>query len=330
MDDDNSVQWLESDEQVDVVTEEVIAPVLPSSRSKRKRASNPEPESSDSGQYVEESDKEAGDEDASDASSRYKPATRHKRQRVNAPVNQANSTINSMAAPPQATGGKSRAALSALLNKGKGRAHTSWCPEEDQMAEDIMREIKDNGKGDGRFVEMSERMTAAGYKRSYTAVKNQWNRRLREVTGLDERRKKKGPLATSKQDRATKEARKQRKLAKEAEEQRLKEDEGEESAEPSEEDGEEEMEDEELRSETDADDEHEEDEEGEEGEDDEEQHEQYEIRRDACVCMGRIDDHMIECDNQDECTGARWYHLWCAGFTIGPAEPWVCAICEMD
>lgn len=332
VDDDDSVQWLESDEEVDVATEEVTAPVLPSTRPKRKRVSTPESESSDGDEDEEEIGGEAGDEDASDTSSEYKPAPRTKRQKVSGPVTQPTSAsampTNSLAAPSRPTGGKSAAVLSAFLEKEKGRSHTPWNPGEDKMAEDIMREIIDNGKGDGRFVEISERMTEAGYKRSYTAVKNQWNRRLREATGLDERRKKKGPLATSKQDKATKEARKQRKLVREAEEERLKEEQGEDPDEPGEQDAEEETEAEEFRDDTGADDPHEGDTEGEDAS--EEHHEEYEIRRDACVCMGRIDDHMVECHNQDGCRGARWYHLWCAGFTVGPAGPWICAFCEMD
>ena len=100
----------------------------------------------------------------------------------------------------------------------------------------IMRHAATNGiKGEDRFREAARRMQREGLNREWGGLRNMWNRKLREMSGLDERRKRKNPLATSKQDKATKAQRKKRKLAREAREREEREQEEEEEEEEEEE-----------------------------------------------------------------------------------------------
>lgn len=88
----------------------------------------------------------------------------------------------------------------------KTEAGTIWNEEEKVMAIDFMREIVQEGKitGETRFAEIARRMRLRGHNRAWTSVKNAWNRGLRERSGIDERKNKKAPLTTSKQDNETK------------------------------------------------------------------------------------------------------------------------------
>ena len=94
-------------------------------------------------------------------------------------------------------------------SKTSSRANSSgsWSKHEDTECIRHMLDIRAEGKlsGEKRFDEASRRLTAEGINRSFIAVKNRWNRGLRERSGFDERKNKSQPLTTSKQDKRTKE-----------------------------------------------------------------------------------------------------------------------------
>lgn len=58
-------------------------------------------------------------------------------------------------------------------------------------------------------------MRVNGYDRNWASVKNAWNRGLRERSGIDERKNKRAPLTTSKQDAASKREREERRKQEE-------------------------------------------------------------------------------------------------------------------
>jgi hypothetical protein len=95
----------------------------------------------------------------------------------------------------------------------KTNAGDPWLDEEKQKVMDHMKDIVAKGKihGEARFVEISRRLKLEGYDREWTSVKNIWNRGLREKSGFDERRNKKAPMTTSKQDAETKRKNKEKK-----------------------------------------------------------------------------------------------------------------------
>ena len=88
----------------------------------------------------------------------------------------------------------------------KTRDGDPWTPEEDMLCIKLMTEICKAGQltGEARFDETARRMRLMGFDRRWSGVKNAWNRRLRERSKLDERRKKGSILATSKQDKESK------------------------------------------------------------------------------------------------------------------------------
>ena len=99
----------------------------------------------------------------------------------------------------------------------KTKPGTLWIEEEKALAIELMKQIVADGKifGEARFAEIARLMRSMGYPREWTSVKNVWNRGLRERSGIDERKNKKAPLTTSKQDSETK------KKNKEVRQQRL-------------------------------------------------------------------------------------------------------------
>jgi hypothetical protein len=97
----------------------------------------------------------------------------------------------------------------------KSRKGTQWSEEEKLLAMQFMRHVVQEGNifGEYRFGEVGRRLQLRGYDRDLNAVKNVWNRGLRERSGYDERKNKKAPLTTSKQDAKTKKMREDRKNA---------------------------------------------------------------------------------------------------------------------
>lgn len=82
----------------------------------------------------------------------------------------------------------------------------AWIEDEKVLAMSLMQEINADQKifGEARFEAIARRMKRRGYMREWASVKNAWNRGLRERSGFDERKNKKAPLTTSKQDSETK------------------------------------------------------------------------------------------------------------------------------
>jgi len=81
---------------------------------------------------------------------------------------------------------------SSRIGTAKGKA---WTPDEEEVCIKLMREIKLSGQCkriDELWDAVSERMrNEHGSRRSGPAVKNQWNRTLREQSGFDERHRPK-------------------------------------------------------------------------------------------------------------------------------------------
>jgi hypothetical protein len=88
----------------------------------------------------------------------------------------------------------------------KTQPRSEWNEEEYLVAMYIMLQVfkKDKIHGESRFREGSRIMIALGFPRQWLAIKNRWCRGLRLRSGFDERKNKKAPLTTSKQDAATK------------------------------------------------------------------------------------------------------------------------------
>ena len=98
----------------------------------------------------------------------------------------------------------------------KTRAGDPWTEVEKEKTIKHMEDICKEGKitGEDRFRETSRRLKAEGYERYWVSVKNIWNRGLRQRSGLDERRNKRAPMTTSKQDAKTKRENKEKKEQK--------------------------------------------------------------------------------------------------------------------
>ncbi len=96
------------------------------------------------------------------------------------------------------------------------RAGEPWTEVEKVKTIKHMKDICNEGKitGEERFRETSRRLRTEGYQRHWVSVKNIWNRGLRQRSGIDERRNKRAPLTTSKQDAKTKRENKEKKEQK--------------------------------------------------------------------------------------------------------------------
>jgi hypothetical protein len=81
-----------------------------------------------------------------------------------------------------------------------------WIEDEKVLCVRLMKKImaEVTFHGEDRFRETARCMKMKGYLREWIPVKNAWNRGLRERAGMDERRNKKAPMTTSKQDAETK------------------------------------------------------------------------------------------------------------------------------
>ena len=81
-----------------------------------------------------------------------------------------------------------------------------WSALEQNQAIKHMRDVINENeiKGEARFNEVARRLVEDGFWRNTGGVKNQWNRTLRERSGIDERKNKSSALATSQQTNAAK------------------------------------------------------------------------------------------------------------------------------
>ncbi|KAJ9619557.1 hypothetical protein H2203_008337 [Taxawa tesnikishii (nom. ined.)] len=122
-----------------------------------------------------------------------------------APVPAGEASITSSASvhapppPPRIEATRSPFPRPTVESTSSGRS--SWSAEEDAACIAAMRLIVSRGEGgtDARWAAVSAIMASRGYRRRPNAVKNQWNRRLRALSGAEDRgvRRRSQALKTS-------------------------------------------------------------------------------------------------------------------------------------
>jgi hypothetical protein len=107
--------------------------------------------------------------------------------------------------------------LLAASRKQNAGTKSSWRLFEEDRAIKHMLDIRDEAQvsGEARFQQVSDRLKAEGIGRGFFAVKNYWNRTGRARSGFDERKNKTAPLATSKQGKTFRQAKKAKGQSKE-------------------------------------------------------------------------------------------------------------------